>query len=160
MAKSNTMLLNGEITRNGKTTKYCVGTGNLGADLEVKQVNTKNGEMTLATGSMAFDFVDGVPRPDGDPLWLRVQAWGKTAEFMAPDGVKGASFVISARLEDRTFTTKEGKEYTNSAAIIERFTFVPKEQRDETVERKVETLAPEGFSEVTSEVDDDEDIPF
>ncbi|ONH23835.1 single-stranded DNA-binding protein [Pseudofrankia asymbiotica] len=95
----------------GETTLTVVG--NLTADPELK---------FLPTGAAVTSFVvASTPRTldratnewkDGEPLFLRCSIWRKPAEHVAESLAKGDRVIVTGRLKQRTFETREGEKRT------------------------------------------------
>ncbi len=49
---------------------------------------------------------------DGEPLFLQCNVWRQTAENVAESLVRGARVVVSGRLRQRTYETREGEKRT------------------------------------------------
>jgi single-strand DNA-binding protein len=49
---------------------------------------------------------------DGDPLFLSCTVWRQAAEHVAESLIRGARVIVSGRLKQRTFETREGEKRT------------------------------------------------
>ena len=86
-------------------------TGNLGADPEIR---------FLDSGRAVTSFsVCNTPRvkkndewQDGEPLWVRVTAWGKVAEDACENLKKGMRVHVDGPLSQRSYQTKDGEDRT------------------------------------------------
>lgn len=74
-------------------------------------------------------------------------AWGKTAELVQKYWKKGMKALITGRLENQSWTTKEGQKRTATKINVNEIEFC---------EKKTEEKPEEKFVEVGS----DEDLPF
>ncbi len=95
----------------GETTLTIVG--NLTADPELR--------FTPSGVAVASFTVASTPRryntqsaqwEDGDPLFLRCSIWRQAAENLAESLTRGARVVVTGRLEQRSYETKEGDKRT------------------------------------------------
>ncbi|MEU6559407.1 single-stranded DNA-binding protein [Nocardia nova] len=87
--------------------------GNLTADPEL--TFTPRGDavtnFTVASTPRFFDRGAGEWR-DGDPLFMRCSAWRQMAENLAESLTRGSRVIVSGRLKQRSFTTREGDKRT------------------------------------------------
>lgn len=88
--------------------------GNLTADPELRftQSNTPVVGFTLATTERVFDRANG-GWTDGDKLFVRCVVWKHVgAENVAASLTKGARVLLTGRLKQRAFTTRQGEQRT------------------------------------------------
>lgn len=87
--------------------------GNLTADPEL--TFTPRGDavvnFTVASTPRYFDRAANEWR-DGDPLFLRCSAWRQAAENAAESLTRGARVIVTGRLKQRSYTTREGDKRT------------------------------------------------
>jgi single-strand DNA-binding protein len=87
--------------------------GNLTADPELRF--TASGaavaNFTVASTPRLFDR-DTSEWRGGDPLFMRCNLWRQAAENAAESLTKGARVVVTGRLHQRTFETREGEKRT------------------------------------------------
>src|SRR5690625_3891510 len=87
--------------------------GNLTADPELRF--TPSGpavaSFTVASTPRRYDRQAGEFR-DGDTLFMRCTAWRETAENVAESLTKGTRVIVTGRLIQRTFETREGEKRT------------------------------------------------
>jgi len=87
--------------------------GNLTADPELRF--TPSGaavaNFTVASTPRTFDRQTNEWK-DGDALFLRCSVWRQAAENVAESLTRGARVVVSGRLKQRSFETKEGEKRT------------------------------------------------
>ncbi|WP_081007991.1 single-stranded DNA-binding protein [Mycobacteroides immunogenum] len=84
--------------------------GNLTADPELRF--TPSGaavaNFTVASTPRTFDRQSSEWK-DGDPLFLRCNIWKEAAENVAESLVRGSRVILSGRLKQRSFETREGE---------------------------------------------------
>jgi single-strand DNA-binding protein len=87
--------------------------GNTCADPELRftQSGAAVCSFTVASTPRVFDKQSGQYR-DGDALFLRVNVWRQMAETTAESVVRGTRVVVTGRLRQRSFETKEGEKRT------------------------------------------------
>jgi single-strand DNA-binding protein len=87
--------------------------GNLTADPELRF--TASGaavaNFTVASTPRTFDRNSGEWK-DGEALFLRCNIWRQPAENVAESLTRGARVIVSGRLKQRSFETKEGEKRT------------------------------------------------
>jgi len=66
---------------------------------------------TVASTPRYFDRNAGEFK-DGDPLFLRCNLWRQAAENLAESLTRGARVIVTGRLKQRSFTTREGDKRT------------------------------------------------
>jgi len=95
----------------GETTITVVG--NLTADPELRF--TPSGaavaSFTVASTPRTFDRASGEWK-DGDALFLRCNIWRQAAENVAESLTRGSRVLVSGRLRQRSFETREGEKRT------------------------------------------------
>ena len=88
---------------------YCLFVGNAGRAPEIR---TTNDGMTVATFSLAVSTWSREREGKGEPIWLRIVAFGKLAETVEKLVKKGSQVLVAGRLSVREYTTKDRKEKT------------------------------------------------
>ena len=88
---------------------YCLFVGNAGRAPEIR---TTNDGMTVASFSLAVSTWSKEREGKGEPIWLRIVAFGKLAETVEKLVKKGSQVLVAGRLSVREYTTKDGKERT------------------------------------------------
>jgi len=87
--------------------------GNLTADPELRY--TPSGaavvNFTVASTPRMFDKASGEWK-DGDALFLRASMWRQPAENVAECLTRGARVIVTGRLKQRSYETKEGEKRT------------------------------------------------
>jgi single-strand DNA-binding protein len=88
--------------------------GNLTTDPEVRF--TASGmavaNFTIASSPRVFDKDSGQWR-DGDTLFLRCTVWQQSAEHLADSLTRGTRVIVTGRLRQRSFETREGEKRTS-----------------------------------------------
>ncbi|WP_375401147.1 single-stranded DNA-binding protein [uncultured Amnibacterium sp.] len=96
----------------GETTITVVG--NLTADPELRY--TQNGlavaNFTIASTPRNFDRASNEWK-DGEALFLRASVWRDVAEHVAGSLSKGSRVIVSGRLKQRSYETREGEKRTS-----------------------------------------------
>jgi single-strand DNA-binding protein len=90
--------------------------GNLTADPELRY--TQNGvavaNFTVASTPKFFDKTSGGWKDkDDDTLFLRATVWKELAEHVASSLTKGLRVIVTGRLKQRSYETKEGEKRTS-----------------------------------------------
>ena len=95
----------------GETTINIVG--NLTADPELRftQSGAAVASFTVASTPRTFDRQSGEWK-DGEALFLRCNVWRQVAENVAESLKRGNRVLVSGRLRQRSFETKEGEKRT------------------------------------------------
>jgi len=95
----------------GETTITVVG--NLTADPELRftQSGAAVASFTVASTPRTFDRQSGEWK-DGEALFLRCNVWRQVAENVAESLTRGSRVLVSGRLRQRTFETKENEKRT------------------------------------------------
>jgi len=100
--------------------------GNAGRAPEIRATNDG---MQVASFSLAVSTwtreTEGVANAkakatkEGEPIWLRIVAFGKLAETVEKFVKKGSQVLVAGRLSVREYTTKDGKERTSVEIIAQ-----------------------------------------
>ena len=87
--------------------------GNLTADPELRftQSGVAVAGFTVASTPRVFDRASGEWK-DGDALFLRCTLWRQPAENVAETLTKGARVIVTGRLKQRSYDTREGEKRT------------------------------------------------
>jgi single-strand DNA-binding protein len=87
--------------------------GNLTADPELRftQAGAAVASFTVASTPRTFDKASGEWR-DGEALFLRCNVWRDQAERVAESLTRGSRVLVTGRLRQRSFETKEGEKRT------------------------------------------------
>ena len=95
----------------GETTLTVVG--NLTADPELRftQSGAAVTSFTVASTPRTFDRQSGEWK-DGEALFLRCNVWRQVAENVAESLTRGSRVLVTGRLRQRSFETKEGEKRT------------------------------------------------
>ncbi len=88
--------------------------GNLTTDPEVRFTasGTAVANFTIASSPRIFDRDKGEWR-DGDALFLRCIVWQQSAEHLADSLTRGTRVIVTGRLRQRSFETREGEKRTS-----------------------------------------------
>jgi single-strand DNA-binding protein len=88
--------------------------GNLTSDPELRY--TQNGlavaNFTIASTPRSFDRASNDWK-DGEALFLRASVWREFAEHVAGSLTKGSRVIVTGRLKQRSYETKEGEKRTS-----------------------------------------------
>jgi single-strand DNA-binding protein len=94
--------------------------GNLTADPELRF--TASGaavaNFTVASTPRSFDKNSGEWK-DGDPLFLRCSLWRQPAENVAESLTRGSRVIVTGRLTQRSYETKEGEKRTVIELVVD-----------------------------------------
>lgn len=95
----------------GETTLTVIG--NLTADPELRftQSGAAVANFTVASTPRIFDRHSGEWK-DGDALFLRCNIWRQAAENVTESLTRGARVIVTGRLKQRSFETREGEKRT------------------------------------------------
>jgi single-strand DNA-binding protein len=87
--------------------------GNLTADPELRVTSSAQSvaNFTVASTPRSFDKASGEWK-DGEPLFMRCSIWREAAENVAESLVKGDRVIVTGRLKQRSYETKEGEKRT------------------------------------------------
>lgn len=87
--------------------------GNVTADPELRFTNAGAAvaNFTVASTSRTFDKQSGEWR-DGEALFLRCNVWRQPAEHVAETLTRGMRVIVTGRLRQRSFETREGEKRT------------------------------------------------
>jgi len=87
--------------------------GNLTADPELRftQSGAAVANFTVASTPRTFDRQSGEWK-DGEALFMRCNIWRQSAENVAESLTRGARVIVSGRLKQRSFETREGEKRT------------------------------------------------
>jgi single-strand DNA-binding protein len=87
--------------------------GNLTADPELRftQSGAAVASFTVASTPRNFDKATGEWK-DGEALFLRCNVWRQVAENVAESLTRGSRVLVTGRLRQRSFETKEGEKRT------------------------------------------------
>lgn len=87
--------------------------GNLTADPELRFTGSGQAvaNFTVASTPRTLDRASGEWK-DGDALFMRCNVWRQYAENVAESLVRGARVIVTGRLKQRSFETREGEKRT------------------------------------------------
>ncbi len=92
--------------------------GNLTADPELRFTKTGTAVADFTVASTPRSFRDGQWQ-DGDPLFLRCTVWRETAEHVADSLKRGDRVVVTGRLQQRSYETREGEKRTTVELLVD-----------------------------------------
>ena len=119
------------------------GTGRLTKD-PVSRYMTGENKTAVASFSIAVDRrIKREGGPDAD--FFDCTAWGKTAEFMEKYWKKGMKAAISGRLENESWTDKEGNKRISTKIIVDEIEFC--EKKEQAPEKKEEWVPTDSIGE-------------
>lgn len=95
----------------GETTITVVGNLTSDPELRFTQSGAAVCSFTVASTPRTFDRQSGEWK-DGEALFLRCNAWRQTAENVAESLTRGSRVLVTGRLRQRSFETKEGEKRT------------------------------------------------
>ena len=113
----------------------------------VKEPEIFNGNSTVAKYSIA---VDRKFKRDNDPSadFFNCVSFGKQAEFVQNYLHKGTKIVVAGRIENDSYTSKDGVKKTNTQIIVEEVEFAESKSADAPKEKTNDFLSvPEGLVE-------------
>ena len=98
-------------------------TGNLTRDPELR--STPNGA-SVCSFSVAVNrtYRDASGEQKEDVSFIDCSAWGKTGETIAQYCKRGSGILVSGRLEQRSYETKEGEKRSRVEIVVDDFNFV------------------------------------
>ena len=95
----------------GEVTLTIVGNATADAEIRFTQSGAAVCSFTVASTPRVFDKQSGQYR-DGDALFMRVNAWRQMAENCGESVLRGTRVIVTGRLRQRSFETKEGEKRT------------------------------------------------
>lgn len=97
--------------------------------------------------------------------WIRMTAWGKTAEFICKYFQKGSMIAIDGRLQSKTYQDKNGNNRTDMEVVVEEVNFVGAKSASnadsnaQPAARQQPTAQPQTAPQF-EDISDDPDLPF
>ncbi len=116
---------------------YCMFVGNAGRAPEIR---TTNDGMQVASFSLAVSTWNREQEGKGEPIWLRIIAFGKLAETVEKFVKKGSQVLVAGRLSVREYTTKDGKEKTAVEIIAQSIEVQHGEKRQQESEINIDEV--------------------
>jgi single-strand DNA-binding protein len=94
--------------------------GNLTDEPEVRFTSTGTAvaNFTIASTSRVFNKESSEWR-DGNTLFMRCTVWQQSAEHLADSLTKGTRVIVSGRLRQRSFETREGEKRTTIELVVD-----------------------------------------
>lgn len=130
--------------------------GRLTKDPEVRYAQGANGT-TIAAFSIAVDRRfkrEGEPEAD----FFNCTAFGKTAEFAEKFLKKGTKVVLEGRLQNDSYTNKDGVKVTATKIMVDQVEFAESKQASAEDRPKAPEPDSQGFMDIPSEIE--EELPF
>ena len=109
----------------------CLFVGNAGRAPEVR--TTADGTQ-VASFSLAVSTWKADGEAKGEPIWLRIVAFGKLADTVEKIVKKGSLILVAGRLSLRDYTTKDGKEKTAIEIIAQTIQHLEKRQQESPID--------------------------
>lgn len=129
----------------------CTFTGRVGADPDCRYY--ENGS-AVASFRIAVDQYakKGADKPE--PIWIKVNVWGKRAQTIADHVKKGSSILVSGELGIDTYE-KDGEKRTSVTLNCSQFNFLGDRRSDGASNQQRAAQRP-----AQAPAPDDDDIPF
>ncbi len=109
----------------------CIFIGNAG---RAPQVRTTADGTEVASFSLAVSTWKADGEAKGEPIWLRIVAFGKLADTVEKIVKKGSLILVAGRLSLRDYTTKDGKEKTAIEIIAQTIQHLEKKQQESALD--------------------------
>ena len=128
--------------------------GRLTADPEVRYTQ---GGASIANFTIAVDRkYKKEGGPDAD--FPRINAFGKTAEFIEKYFSKGMRIGITGRVQTGSYTDKDGRKVYTTDVVAENVEFVERKADGPTDQNKTGRVDENGFEDIPEGID--EELPF
>jgi len=137
------------IRRQNMYVNNVVISGNLTKDPEVRVLSDREKPVTVAN----FTLANNEPKKDGKTAFVRVTAFGRTAEVVGDYLSKGQPVIVIGSLKQNSFENTEGQKVNYSYIQADSVQMFPK-NGNKNVNRQQETVAD------TSGYVNEDDIPF
>ena len=97
--------------------------GRLTKDVDIRYVNTANGQMAIARFTIA---IDRAPKPDGskDADFISCQAWGKRAEAIQQHFGKGSRIAVTGSIRTGSYQNQQGATVYTTDVEVNGFDFL------------------------------------
>ena len=97
--------------------------GRLTKDVDIRYVNTVNGQMAIARFTIA---IDRAPKPDGskDADFISCQAWGKRAETIQQHFGKGSRIAVTGSIRTGSYQNQQGATLYTTDVEVNGFDFL------------------------------------
>ena len=97
--------------------------GRLTKDVDIRYVNTANGQMAIARFTIA---IDRAPKPDGskDADFISCQAWGKRAETIQQHFGKGSRIAVTGSIRTGSYQNQQGATVYTTDVEVNGFDFL------------------------------------
>lgn len=130
--------------------------GRLTRDPEIRYANTKDGQMAVATYTLA---VDRRRSGENEADFIQCTAFGRNAEFAEKYMTKGMKMSVTGSIQTGSYTDRDGKKIYTTKVVVDSQEFC--ESKGATSSKEAaELTAPDadGFINVPEGID--EDLPF
>jgi len=98
-------------------------TGNITKDPEMRSVSTGTQVCSFSVAvNRNFRASDGTSKESVS--FIDCVAWGKAAEIICQYAKRGTAILVSGRLEQHSYETKEGQKRSRTEVIVEDFNFL------------------------------------
>ena len=110
-------------------------TGNLTKDIELKYSQSGT---ALATGTIAVQRRFKNQNNEYESDFIRIKAFGKTAELLANHFRKGSKLCLQGNIQTGSYENNQGQKIYTTDVIVENITFVERKQSDTGVSNQNE----------------------
>ena len=108
--------------------------GNLCKEVEVKTSSSGTAYLTNSIAVKREFHKDGEPESD----FFSISIFGKSAEAAGKYLHKGSRIIVTGRIQNDSYTTKEGEKKTTTKVLVEKWEFAG--GKDESAEKKDDFL--------------------
>ena len=124
--------------------------GRIAADLEIKMTMECVSFLNFPIAITRRYAIHGKRESD----FIRLTAWGDTAEFIAKYFTKGSSIFVTGEVRSNTYTTPDGEKRYSTDFIVDEVEFIDSKRQS------LSASAQENAKTDDSEVSEDNDFPF
>ena len=137
-------------------------TGNITRDPEMRSVSSGAQVCSFSVAvNRSFKASDGTNKESVS--FIDCVAWGKAAELISQYAKRGTGILVSGRLEQRSYETKDGQKRSRTEIVVEDFNFL-----SGRADGNASNYSSDGAQEEADVVPDDipeepvdlEDVPF
>lgn len=128
----------------------CTFTGRVGADPQCRYFDDGK---SIASFRIAVDQYAKKGSDKPDPIWIKVNVWGKRAQTIADHVKKGTSILVSGELGIETYE-RDGEKRTAVTLNCSQFNFLGDRRSDGGSPK------PQAKQQSAPQQQDDDDIPF
>ena len=134
--------------------------GNISNEIELKQTN--NGT-SVCSFNVAVNRFSKEPGEEKKADFFTVVAWQSKAEFVSKYFSKGKPILVCGRLENRSWTDKNGNNRISTEIIAEEVSFVNSKENSTEAKSEPSTYVPTAYGGNNTqfeEIPNDGDLPF